>query len=406
MQPQALAQQTPVKAGPLPPIVLFLPGIQDAPENTASRVAELLAYDLTLGKGTFAVEAARADSVSGTGLTDHRRIVEVGAGPVLDLATVDYRPKLTLRSVAGTGVWKKLLQVLRAGLYFWRAVRLVRAAGPRAKSKLARRQLRVGFGLTAVLFLGLVIGVIAGLSAVFGWEPWNVPEDVVDAFALGWTAVVVWLLAEARPAVVAACDLIRQAMDYARHADVVADVRLGVREALDSVLEPSRRRPVHLVGYSFGSLVALDFLFPQGSVEPDRDGRYGAIASLTTIGCPVDFVRLYHPGYLADRQTFIRNGEGNEVPFPWQNLFFPADVFGSNFLDDDDYSDTEEAERAGKHTVTIAGHMPTSHRCSDVMLTRSDILARKGFSIHADYWASPGMSHCLGRVTDIVRGTR
>jgi hypothetical protein len=226
MQPQAMAQEAPADAVPLPPIVLFFPGIQDSSENSASRIAELLAYDLGLGAGTFAVEPAPSESVSGTGLTDHRRIVRSGGGPVLDLATVDYRPALGLRSASGTGVGKTLIQLLKAIVYFGRAVALLRAAGPRAKGKLARRQLRVGFVLAFVLFLGLIAAVAAALTAVFGWEPRTVPDGFADAVALGLTATVTWLLAKASPAVATASDLIHKAMDYARHDNVVADARL------------------------------------------------------------------------------------------------------------------------------------------------------------------------------------
>jgi hypothetical protein len=400
MQPQATAQQTSADAAPLPPIVLFLPGMQDAPENSASRIAELLAYDLTLGAGTFAVEPAPSDTVSGGGLTDHRRIVKSGDGPVLDLATVDYRPALGLRSASGTGVGKTLIELLKAIVYFGRAVALLRAAGPRAKGKLARRQLRVGFVLAFVLFLGLIVAVAAALTAVFGWEPRAVPEGIADAVALGLTATVTWLFAKASPAVATASDLIHKAMDYARHDNVVGDVRVAVRRALDSVLEPGRARPVHLVGYSFGSLVALDFLFPQA--EPNRDDRYRAIASLTTIGCPIDFIRLYYPGYLAGREALIRDEDGNDVELPWRNVFMPADVFGSNFLDDDDRSDTEEAERDRKEPVTVAGRFPISYRCSDETLSWPDILTRKGFSIHGRYWDAADMDNCLGHVAAVI----
>ena len=39
----------------VPPVVLFVPGIAESPSNTAQRVAELMALELTRGEGTFTV---------------------------------------------------------------------------------------------------------------------------------------------------------------------------------------------------------------------------------------------------------------------------------------------------------------------------------------------------------------
>ena len=92
---------------------------------------------------------------------------------------------------------------------------------------------------------------------------------------------------------------------------------------------PAYRR-VDLVGYSFGSLVALDCLFPQ---QGPPDPRYGLLRGLVTIGCPWDGARLLYPGFTRNR--YARAG----VPAGWLNVYAPLDVFGSNFRDDAELAD-------------------------------------------------------------------
>ena len=86
-------------------------------------------------------------------------------------------------------------------------------------------------------------------------------------------------------------------------------------------------RRIHIVGYSFGSIIAIDSIFPY--LVPDRPSeRYLHVDTLVTIGCPFDFIRTYWKGYFAQRVAWDEN------PRRWLNIFHPADVLASNFLDE------------------------------------------------------------------------
>ncbi len=78
---------------------------------------------------------------------------------------------------------------------------------------------------------------------------------------------------------------------------------------------------VHIVAFSFGSVVSLDLLFPHS-----RPGaRIGTIKNLVSIGCPFDIIRTYWPAYFKDRQ------KKSNVPEKWVNIYASLDVFGSNY---------------------------------------------------------------------------
>jgi pimeloyl-ACP methyl ester carboxylesterase len=96
----------------------------------------------------------------------------------------------------------------------------------------------------------------------------------------------------------------------------------------------TRYRHVHLLGYSFGSIVAIDALFPRELAVGRKMKR---VDTLVTIGCPFDFVRTYWPKYFQARQAAA------DVPRRWLNVYCELDVLGSNFLDED--ATTQATER-------------------------------------------------------------
>lgn len=93
-------------------------------------------------------------------------------------------------------------------------------------------------------------------------------------------------------------------------------------------------RKVHVFAYSFGSIIALDALFPAGA-SPAR--RVQNLDTLVTIGCPFDVIRLTWPQYFSGRT----NCQG--TPRPWLNIYSTNDVISSNFRNDDLEGEAQES---------------------------------------------------------------
>src|SRR6185295_13250981 len=72
-------------------------------------------------------------------------------------------------------------------------------------------------------------------------------------------------------------------------------------------------------------------LCPRASTSPDLvDQRCReAVRVVVTIGCPLDFIRLFLPSYTANRIMRAPNAT-------WTNIYIPADVLGSSFGDNED----------------------------------------------------------------------
>lgn len=366
----------------VPPVLLFIPGLSAAPSNTASRIADIIARDLDLGDGAYAVHPIPTPARGTTSaLSDCRRISRVGGDPVLDICTADYRPVLRRPVDLGSGARGAVTRLAFVLVYFLETLLAVLGARGRAKTVMARFQLVWGFGVVLLMLVSVVFTVLAALDVV-GWWRWSpAPETWSNALALGLTAFTTWLVTRARPGVAAAGEVVRQVVDYVKDERFASTVDATVARALDELLDEHPNRPVHLLGYSFGSIVAVDFLNPRRSSSPLRDPRYAVITSLTTIGCPLDFIRLFFPRYLDDRVPLSTPA--------WQNVFIPADVFGSNLRNDDDFGQ-------GDDTQAVAERHPTSLRYTDEELSLRGVLWRfRGFAAHAAYWGGVDESSCL-----------
>ena len=345
----------------------------------------------------------------GEGITDGRRIVTEGGAPLLDIYTVAYRhtlPVATLDETKDT-VGGRLRLIALQLAYFLRALLLVFNARKRAKSTASKIQLVYGYGMVLALLLLVVFTVLAVLAALGILSPPRAGGSFGDAVAIGLTGITTWLLTKVRPAVRQAAAMGQILFDYAdNRGNIAVDVANCVATAVDCVLEKHPERRIFIVGYSLGALAAVDFLFPRISGRSREDPRVRErIAGLVTIGCPVDFIRLFIPTYLAGRKQLVPN-------LAWTNVFIAADVFGSNFVDGDDSSKLADRNRVaaeaetpagGAVAVDVAGLLPSQTvQYTDEVLSFISILRVRGYATHGGYWSVPGSANCLNEVLDMA----
>lgn len=81
---------------------------------------------------------------------------------------------------------------------------------------------------------------------------------------------------------------------------------------------------IHIHAYSFGSLLALDYLYPYKSKLTGNTLK--RTKGLITIGTPFDFINTYYPNYYKDRDTTIE-----QKGFQWLNVYSVIDALASNF---------------------------------------------------------------------------
>jgi pimeloyl-ACP methyl ester carboxylesterase len=372
-----------------PPLLVYLPGLSPGPTNSARRVADILADESSLGPGTFAAE--RLDSTFGV-LGDGARIITEDGALVLDVLELDYRPRLSGAAASDNDTRGLLHQLLLALKYSFWAIQLLFGAGRHAKSGRAKVQIFLGF-LSAAILVMLFLLTAATILVALGSPPTEPGDDGrrADALAVGLTALTTWLFVKARPTIVRLGLLIEKLMDFIHDDRQEASLARQVAIAVDQVLEADPDRRIHLLGYSLGSLVCLAFLFPKPSLHVAPDERHNtSIHGLFTIGCPVDFVRLYRPDYLMDRTERVEE-------LAWTNIYIGADVLASNFLDGSD-----EADGTARSGLAAPADIPApiSLRYTSEELTWRNVVGRRGFLSHSGYWDEVGSDSCLRLIAE------
>ena len=162
----------------------------------------------------------------------------------------------------------------------------------------------------------------------------------------------------------------------------------GLQHLIDRIAQRPEVDQIHLVGYSFGSMVALETVYPHGARPA---ASLSIVKSLVSIGSPFDLIRMVRPNY-AEGATLLE-----EVKPRWINIYQPIDVLGSNFRDD---TDAREAVM-GVSSYTGEKRVPDENLPwnPDLQLTAANLLMLRSLSVHAGYWdQSPTARSALGLV--------
>jgi hypothetical protein len=209
------------------------------------------------------------------------------------------------------------------------------AASIRRPAKTATEKFQVAYGLVIALGLVVYVVVLVATGAAAVVHPSPGAASIRDSMAFEKLKSLIVILSALglfstvgiRSILNTAATGVATASGYLATGERGAAMRGAFGRLLQHILESKvDGRPydrIHVVAFSFGSIVALDAIFPV--VKPADHLR--EIHSLVTIGCPFDFVRTYWPEYFDGRQAIPQS------PATWLNVYAGADVLGSNFAD-------------------------------------------------------------------------
>ena len=432
---------TGVAPQPLPVVeraaLIFIPGISRSwAEHSLAAVADDIVVALNratdglafsssaTGKEEYGIgesaPSARRITVSRAAIED-----EPNAAAVLDIYEFDYTRRLAAR-------FEKRTVAMRALLVLWAIVRGLFSVRDRFGQKSAKTFVeRLQFyafvallGLYAALLVLLVIALITSLidagTSVFGVatsngsaptpspspgpSPPGNGSTAADSATSTWTSVWDFLRSASEVVVRAAVPLVALvwlllppkhklkeaitnsatdylAVDYYLRIEEGADeLHGGLLNLLEKLSEKGYRR-VDLAGYSFGSIVAFNVVFPG---EPPS-GPVASLKTLVTIGSPFDLVRVVRPDYFANRRGLP------EHPERWLNVYVPNDVLGSNFRNDpqqmppdDNVMRQTTAQGAAIPTPENVVYLPGGLPAREPRL--GDLLGFEGLKVHARYW--------------------
>lgn len=279
--------------------------------------------------------------------------------------------------------------------------RVVRYAFHPGKSRAEKWQVALGLACYAVLVGYVALLIVTAVATLAPHLPGVPPavRRVTDGPLAGMQAAIVALTAlglfnraSFKQTVQRAGAITHAVTRYLAAGEGASDVRGAFAALLQHVLEQKVDggcyARVHVIGYSFGSVLALDALFPC----MQADAHLARVDSLTTIGCPFDLVRTYWPSYFAGRHA-ARGG----APATWLNVYAAADVLGSTFA------------ASGKGAPPGIALTDRRVRAPDLLLrygpapevgnrSLTEQLTLVGFRSHRTYWERAGSDSCFGLV--------
>jgi hypothetical protein len=143
---------------------------------------------------------------------------------------------------------------------------------------------------------------------------------------------------------------------------------------VEYIVENEENPTIHLHTYSFGSIIALDALFPIGN-EPCTNIQNN-IKLLITVGAPYEFIDSYYPNFYSERTDKMSQ------QIEWINVYSTLDAFASNFRKDN---------KSGKAQFGIKGKKEVPFNLNYEIARREkynlfSFLTLKHITMHKSYW--------------------
>lgn len=368
------------------PVVIYVPGLGSDAANSADRVADVVAKVAdVLCKGQFDTTTS-SEVPAPRGLTVGKTVVDGEHKPYLQFFQYDYASVLEApRTAAAPPVVPGMFR--SATFAVWGAVKWWGALSHSGKTLKTKVQLALGLAAALALIFAALVALFALLVAL-GFdvpllEPVFGTDDQVAKWTFGITSLgltITW--AALRKKILALAETVERLIRFTKNQGRAADtISFRLDQAIDELWAHGWRGPVHLLGYSFGSLVLFESMNPRINSRLS-DVPVDAVTSMVTIGCPIDLVRLYEPSYVTGRR---RRNDKTE----WTNVFSEADIFASNLKNEND-------SEGGPGSLSIGVGKPlspTSIRYLDESISLFQIFTA-GVT-HAGYWGAPDEASCF-----------
>lgn len=370
--------------------IVFLPALgaewgDEGLEQTAHRMATALERKAQSAAAKFSVDLkAGEEKYSDEQKTRVCTIVradESNRTPVADLYSFYYQDALTERFAKRNLVTKAFFVLLAIVVHL---PRVVRALFSTHTSKSPRETIQFVYAILILLLLCLYLGFLCfalyqtarGLTQLGGSNPdVSVPQLLVVAGA-GIGVFIPRLRDWVSEAAVSYISLINY-LSFGDRREVISGRLADLLEYVAEKDNPLYSRIIFLA-YSFGTIVALDTLFPQ---EEEPSDRYRLIETLVTIGTPYDAIRSWWKSYFTERHGF------SGYPENWLNVYAPADVLGSNFrMDGVQGEATDSIELLDGSKARLPNNLLYSAGPRLDEVGRLETITLIGLRVHAMYW--------------------
>ncbi|MBF4469915.1 hypothetical protein [Flavobacterium sp. HJJ] len=155
-----------------------------------------------------------------------------------------------------------------------------------------------------------------------------------------------------------------------------SQILLGNLDLLVEYIAENEPDPeIHFHTYSFGSILAIDALFPIAEIPPS-DNIQNLTKLLITTGNPFEFINAYYPSF------YNRRSETMKDSLKWINIYSVSDVFATNYRCD---ANRGEAEFGIKNVYLLPENI-NYEITSDKAMNPITFLSLSIVKMHKCYW--------------------
>jgi hypothetical protein len=162
--------------------------------------------------------------------------------------------------------------------------------------------------------------------------------------------------------------------NYIQYGEQAQIIQGNFDALIEYIIENEENPTIHLHTYSFGSVIALDALFPLGN-EPSANIQNN-INLLITVGAPYEFINNYYPKFYTNRNDKISEN------IKWINVYSTRDPFASNFRQDNEAKDAE-LSIIGKKVIPINLNYEIARGEKYDLFS---LITLKHITMHKSYW--------------------
>ncbi|MGB0838424.1 MAG: hypothetical protein ACPGRE_10015 [Flavobacteriaceae bacterium] len=177
------------------------------------------------------------------------------------------------------------------------------------------------------------------------------------------------------------------ANDYLDHGSQRQLIQGNLELLVDYITEEQQDCKIHFHTYSFGSLLAMDYLFPSTSSVSNNAKEF--CEALITIGTPFEFINSYYPHFYENRNLELRN------QLQWINVYSKLDALASNFRFDHEIGEAE-------YGMDLQSKKPENINYETASFSQTGILSfllLYSIKAHRIYWdQNPEAQSCIGPI--------
>lgn len=162
--------------------------------------------------------------------------------------------------------------------------------------------------------------------------------------------------------------------NYIQYGEQSQIIQGNLDALIEYIVENEGNPSIHLHTYSFGSIIALDALFPIGT-EPSANIQNN-INLLITVGAPYEFIDNYYPNFYTERRDKMTE------KIQWINVYSLMDAFASNFRKDNKAGEAKYGIM-GKKEVPINLNYEIARKEKYNLFS---FLTLKHITMHQSYW--------------------